>query len=243
MKKTIYAMTGLLLAASAAAAAPAQDGPNSVMLLDFNYAYGKWSVKPYKALPCEAPSKPDHWSPTSSRLVIHDYWGKAVYQRAIANPRIILVEDPREPVDLLKKVSFTVAVPLTEEMSILAFHEGANERKSPSARLDIGAAAAEYWASRASAKQADCQFPKPDRSKLPRLPEPKDNSLSIDEITRMVHEDQPSLIKQGLSLDLHPKEVKALIYGNRTDWRDVEVTQKDVATFLERYTAAYKAQR
>ena len=83
----------------------------AVLLVRMFYEAEQWSAKPLRILPCEAPSKPAPHTDRRSVLVLRGDDGKVLARRLITNPRIILIEDPKEQAKLLSQMEFTIAVP------------------------------------------------------------------------------------------------------------------------------------
>ena len=220
----------------------------SVVLVQMSFDRGQWSATPLEILPCGAPSKPDALTRQRSLFQVTDRRGKVLFRRYITNPRIILVEDPKEPAKLLSKMEFTLAVPLVEGAASFQFFERERDYRDyerikgdrpGTAAADLGKVIASYERS-GHQERASCQIivPKPEDPR--KLVEVINTAMSVETITSLIARDQHLLIERGLQLKLDPEEVRQLVYSYRDNWAQVRVNEEQVERFLKRYTAAFR---
>lgn len=244
MTKNTY-ITGAIIAllSSASLAQPAQTP--STALFEMNYSNGYWNAKLMDILPCDSPSKPYQASRTNSEIRLTDYYGKTLYQRALTNPRIILMEDPRENAKLLDKTHFVLRVPVQKNTATFDFYEDAKNRKSNKADASIYVAdeIERYYAKGGNLQKAACQIARPELTQKLVVPQPKgagpSNGISTKTLATFIAKDQDVLIELGVNRGMHPSKVKTLLYKHRDQWGKYGVNSKEVASFLSDYSKAF----
>ncbi len=219
----------------------------SVLLVRMTFDRGQWSATPLKILPCGAPSKPDPLTRERSTFVLKDGRGKVLFRRLITNPRIILVEDPKERAKLLSEMKFTLAVPFVEDATSFQFFEREQDYREDHQKIEArpGTAVADLSDVVASyerggrQERASCQIiaPKPEDPR--KLGEVVNTAISIETITSLIARDPRLMIERGLELKLDPEEVRRLVYSYRDYWTQVRVNEERVERFLKRYAAAF----
>ena len=220
----------------------------SVVLIRMSFENGQWRAMPLEILPCGAPSKPDPLTRQRSAFQLMDGKNRVLFRRHITNPRIILVEDPKEEAELLSELEFTLAVPLVEGAALFQYFEHERDyRKDPRGReeqptvatADLSEVIADFE-KRRHRERAPCQIIQPKPEDPRKLGKAIDTAISVETITSMIARDQHLLIQQGLERNLDPEELRQLIYSYKDQWADVRVNNEDVEMFLDRYTAAFR---
>jgi len=220
----------------------------AVLLVRMVFDQGQWRAKPLEILPCGAPSKPDPLTRRRSAFQLLDRSGKVLIRRFITNPRVILVEDPKEHTKLLSKLEFTLAVPFVEGATSFQFFERDRDYPDDYRKMDEIAGAAnadlgdvvEAYQDKGRQERAPCQIIAPKPEDPQKLGEVINTAISVETITSLIARDQHLLIKRGLELDLHPKEVRRLVYDYRNQWSRVQIDEEQVEGFLKRYTSAFR---
>lgn len=220
----------------------------AVLLVQMTFDQGQWSAKPLKILPCGAPSKPDPLSRQRSTFTLRDVGGKLLFRRLITNPRIILVEDPKEPAKLLSKMDFTLAVPFVTGAASFQFFEREGDYREDHQKIKAAAATAvadlraviANYERRGRQERASCQIiaPKPEDPR--KLGEVVNTAISVETIASAIAHDQHVMIERGLALKLSPDELRQLVYSYRDNWNQFRINEKQVERFLERYAAAFR---
>jgi len=137
------------------------------VLVDVAYDNGVWRGEVRSILPCGSPSKP--LSPPEDHSVgfsVFDRSGKELYKHAFMDPRIVLIEDPRELPDLLTQVKFTAVLPYFPGMQEIRFFEDVQKRDAASLVVDMKYAVDQYEQAGGRAQKATCQIPLGRNTKL-----------------------------------------------------------------------------
>ena len=222
----------------------------SVLLMQMSYSNGKWQARPLTILPCGGPSKPNSVSPTRSMFQLKSRDGKALYRRYIENPRIVLVEDPKEDAPLLKETKFTLRIPLRskgrtvvseKDIAHFEFFEQERESKKPVTRLNLSKALPTLSRQRKAGKLASCQLIEPRMDKLPELKPGRSTAVSIDSLATMLKKDKAMLLNWGIENGVTPDELKKLAISNKDQWSRLQLQQSTVDSMLEEYGKAYKS--
>ncbi len=226
----------------------AQDSDESVLLINMAYDNGRWYAEPAKVLPCPGPSKPDSLSENRSMYQLSSRDGKVLYRRFITDPRIILVEDPKEPVEIADKARFTLRIPLggegkravrLDEAYVFEFYQQGRDPGKAAASVEVAELVQNFAKSRSAGEPAPCQIKTPDLSKLPPLKAGNSDALSADSAAKLIASDRGLLIRQGVEMDIRPDELRELVYKNRKSWPEFNIREKQVSQFLEEYEAQY----
>lgn len=221
----------------------------SVLLVEMSYSNGKWQAKPITILPCGGPSKVNSVSPTRSMFQLKSRDGKALYRRYIENPRIVLVEDPKEDAPLLKETKFTLRIPLrskgrtvVNEKDVYNFEFFEQERKSqkPVAQLNLSKVLPALSKQRKAGKLASCQLIEPRMEKLPELKAGPSNAISPDSLASMLKKDKGMLISWGIENGVTPDELKKLAFSHKEQWPRLQLQQRTVDNMIDEYGKAYK---
>lgn len=242
-----FACASLSVSASAA-----ETSREMVLLMNMGYSQGRWQAQPAAVLPCGGPSKPNSTSATRSLYQLKNAEGKVLLQRYIQNPRILLVEDPREPTDLLKETKFTLRVPINQAGSVAIaledvrtfeyFENGANAgRPSVVARFDSGKGLAPF-AQPVDGQTASCVVLDPSKG-LPPLRIPPSDALSPEQLAALIQKDRESLIRWGLDNDVTPPELRTLVWQNEKRLSEVHLDRAAADKLLQEYETAYKNRR
>lgn len=158
MKKYIYssiaavALIGLIAAGEQVPSAKALVTDN-VMFVPVAFSNGEWfQTDEIKYAPCEPPSKPNLATDADPVILAYDFQGELIYSKGMRNPRFILIEDPKEPVAMLKEVAFELRLPYLRGLERIEFWESPREQKEPSMVIKVDPSAV-------IPEKADCQVP------------------------------------------------------------------------------------
>lgn len=226
----------------------AQDSDQSVLLIDMAYDDGRWYAEPAKVLPCAGPSKPDSLSENRSMYQLSSRDGKVLYRRFITDPRIILVEDPKEPVELADKVRFTLRIPLggkdkravrLDDAYVFEFYQQGRDPGKAAASIEVAELVQDFAKTRSAGEPAPCQIKTPDLSRLPPLKAGNSDAISADSAAKLIATDRGLLIRQGVEMGVRPDELRELVYKNRKSWSEFNIQEKEVNRFLEEYATQY----
>lgn len=166
MRKNVMWMVaaGLTVAAVLMGAAQSVVGkdqrPTSdeTLLVAVKFNEGVWSAEPMSLLPCSSPSKPLSAPAQHVQFLAYDEKGEALYRFGIMDPRIVLVEDPRELPEPLKQLEFVARLPYMQGLAKVEISVP-GERKEPVASVEIGRVLDEYNAAGGIQQKAACQVP------------------------------------------------------------------------------------
>lgn len=221
----------------------------SVLLVKMSYSNGKWQAKPVSVLPCGGPSKINSVSPTRSMFQLKSRDGKTLYRRYIENPRIVLVEDPKEEPPLLKETSFTLRIPLRssgktvvreKDVYNLEFFEQERKSEKPTVKLNLSKAMPQLSKLR-SGKRISCQLVTPRMDKLPELKPGPETGISTDSLASMIKKDKGMLVSWGIENRVSPDELKKLVMTHKDQWTRLQLNQRSVDELLDEYNNAYRA--
>ena len=249
MSKRI-AFTVLLLALSASAMAQTERAEETVLLMEMIYSEGRWSAKPATVLPCGGPSKPDSISMTRSMYLLRDREGKVLLQRYIQNPRIILVEDPREPMPLLREMKFRLRVPINQrgkrtialsDVAAFEFYEEPLAQRAPSVAVRFDGELARL-APNFAEQRPPCGVIAPPMEKLPRLTAGPSDALSLDALKGLV-EDRGLLMRWALEHDVTPDQLRKLIAQHERQLSRLNLDKHEVEDLLRDYERAYRGRK
>jgi hypothetical protein len=242
--KTLIAVTVAcaLLSGVASAAEPSGE---SVLLMNMAYAEGRWQARPGALLPCGGPSKPDSTSGTRSLYRLKSRDGKVLMQRFIENPRMLLVEDPREPSALLKATNFTLRVPINQpgntpiavaDVYAFEYFENARDSQRPSvvARLALTPAS--------DSGTASCLVVDPFRG-LPPLPNPPGSAITPEDLAALIRDDRQSLIRWALERNVTPTQLRTLVVQNPGPVAELHLDKPTIDGLLQEYERAYMNRR
>ncbi|MDX1694541.1 MAG: hypothetical protein R3208_12315 [Ketobacteraceae bacterium] len=158
MKKFIYSaiavvtFAGLIAAGEQLETAKALVTDN-VMFIPVAYSEGQWfQTDEIQYAPCQPPSKPNLGTEADPMIRAYDSQGEIVYEQGMRNPRFILIEDPKEPVAMLREVEFELRLPYMRGLSRIEFWEFPREQKEPSMVINVDPGAF-------IPEKADCQVP------------------------------------------------------------------------------------
>jgi hypothetical protein len=244
-KFTTLTLACTLLSSSAWSAGSAGE---TVLLMNMTYAQGRWQAQPAAVLPCGGPSKPDSVSAIRSLYQLKSRDGKVLLQHSMTNPRVILVEDPREPAGLLKEMKFTLRVPINqpgkaaiavEEVQTFEYFENARDTRTPSAvaRFDQNKNLVTLLQ---SADSAPCVLVDPRTDRLPPLRIPPSNAITPDGLAALIQNDRESLIRRGLDNDLTPTQLRTLVSQNPKQLAELQLDKATIDKLLLDYEAAYR---
>lgn len=166
MSKNIMWMTAAGLGAAAVLMGAAQSvvgkderpASDETLLVAVKFNEGVWTAEPMLLLPCPSPSKPLSAPAQQMQFVAYNEKGETLYRFGIMDPRIILVEDPRELTEPLKHMEFVARLPYTRGLSKVDVNVP-RERKEPVASVEISKVLAEYEAVGGIQQKAVCQVP------------------------------------------------------------------------------------
>lgn len=251
---TPAALAGALLVASLAAPtiAMAQESNESVLLVKMSYAEGRWQARPTAVLPCGAPSKPDSTAESRSVYRLRGRDGRVLFQHYITNPRIVLVENPKEAPPLRKAMEFTLRIPLAQDgrrplpikdIGRFEFLENSRGQEGPSVVLplenDLPALVAEQ------AKRKDrpaCSVRAPDLRKLPPLPAMRDagDAISPESFAMLLRNDKGLVMRWGIEHKVRPEELRRLVERNQKQVAAMRFDKPAVERLLREYELAWK---
>ena len=247
-------MKGIIAAAVALLAlfgtAWAERADESVLLVQVAFSHGHWQAKAASVLPCEGPSKPDSISATRSMYQLKDRDGRVLLQRYIENPRIILVEDPREMAPMREEISFTLRIPLPQQgkraislkdIFTFEFFENSRSQKDPSVTLRLDK---DMQALQPLGKLPPCAtIVKPPSDKLPPLTVRPGDAVSTESLASLIRLDRGVLIRWGLENGLTPEELTRIVAEHEAELAQVNLDKATVARLLREYEAAYNARK
>lgn len=146
---------------------------DETLLVAVKFNEGVWSAEPMSLLPCPSPSKPV--SPPEQQLLFtaYDEKGEVLYQYGIMDPRLVLVEDPRELPEPLKQLDFVARLPFVHGLSKVELYVPA-ERQEPITSVEVSKVLAVYNEAGGSQQKAVCQVARDqvDAVNLPGFPTP-----------------------------------------------------------------------
>lgn len=158
MKKLIYssiavvAFLGLIAAGEQLERAEALVTDN-VMFIPVAYSDGQWfQTDEVQYAPCQPPSKPNLGTAADPMIRAYDVQGERVYEQGMRNPRFVLIEDPKEPVAMLREIAFELRLPYVRGLSRIEFWEAPREQQEPSMVIQVDPDAS-------IPEKADCQVP------------------------------------------------------------------------------------
>jgi hypothetical protein len=249
-ESTMNKFTALTLACTllSSSAWPAGSSGETVLLMNMTYAQGRWQAQPAAVLPCGGPSKPDSLSSTRSLYQLKNRDGKVLLQHYMANPRVLLVEDPRELAGLLKEMKFTLRVPINqagkaaiavEDVQTFEYFENARDTRTPSAvaRFDQDKNLATLLQ---AADSARCVLVDPRTDRLPPLTIPPSTAITPDGLAALIRNDRESLIRWGLDNDLTPTQLRTLVSQNPKQLAELQLDKATIDKLLLDYEAAYR---
>lgn len=135
-------------------------------------------------LPCPSPSKPISAPEQQLQFVAYDEKGEALYRFGIMDPRLILVEDPRELPEPLKQLEFVARLPYMHGLSKVEFSVP-GDRKEPVASVEISKVLAIYHEAGGIQQKAICQVSsdRVDAGHTPDLPaSPNDGGVTAPRV-------------------------------------------------------------
>lgn len=148
----LIALAGILAAGEQLESAKALV-TNNVMFIPVAYEGGQWfQADEVIYAPCEPPSKPNLGTDADPLIRAYNGQGELMYERGMRNPRFILIEDPKEPVGLLREVAFELRLPYVRGLRRVEFWEFPREQQEPSMVISIDPNAN-------IPEKADCQVP------------------------------------------------------------------------------------
>lgn len=230
-------------------AAWAERSDEAVLLIDMAYSQGRWQAKPAAVLPCGGPSKPDSISLTRSLYQLKNADGKVLMRRYIENPRIILVEDPREPSALLEEIKFRLRIPIRQEgktaispkeIQIFEFFENGRHQREPSVVVRVDKELEAISKPTESGKRPSCAIVEPSLEKHPRLVAKPGNAISPESLATLIQHDRGVLIRWGLDNNLRPNDLKKLVARNENKLAQLKLDKSTVERLLKEYEAAYR---
>lgn len=220
---------------------PSEDG---VVLIDLKFNNGEWSAGLRDILPCGSPSKPPHFGAPQSAIFLSGDGTRPVAQRLITNPRLPMIEDPREPPKLLEEVSFTVAVPYGKGARSVTFIEDfdgqfkrADDTKA-GINLDISERAARFE-TRPPGERPDCVPVYPRFGRTTGLVTPDVKNLSSAEVLS----NRSQLIRQGTRAGVTPSAVRAFVRRYRGQLIERGFKSEDIDRLVRDYETAYSRSR
>lgn len=158
MKKFIYtgmamvAFAGMIAAGDQLGSAEALVTDN-VMFIPVAYEQGKWfQADEVQYAPCEPPSKPNLGTDADPVIRVFNEQGERLYEQGMRNPRLVLIEDPKEPVALLQDIAFELRLPYLRGAYRVEFWEFPREQQEPSMVIQVDPQAD-------IPEKADCQVP------------------------------------------------------------------------------------
>ncbi len=255
MKRNLAIGSILLLAAGPALGQEQERPDESSLLIAMSYDGGVWQARATKVLPCPGPSKPDNLSPARSMFQLKNREGKVLYRRYILNPRIILVEDPREPAPLLKQTRFTLAVPIKHEgkrgvqyrdVSAFEFFEKVGtdrQQEKPSVSVRLDKDMEELTRTAEAGKRVPCQVAAPSTEHLPKLTLDPGTAVSLDSLASLLQHDRGALIHWGLERNLTPDALRKIVKENEKHLGQVSLTPERAEELLREYDVAYKKRK
>ncbi|MCG8316552.1 MAG: hypothetical protein MI976_25345 [Pseudomonadales bacterium] len=126
---------------------------DNVMFVPVEYRDGVWyQAEQITYAPCEPPSKPSLATDADPIIRAYTVEGEVAYEQGMRNPRLILIEDPKQPVGLLREISFELRLPYLRGLSRVEFWESPREQQEPSLVFEVDEAAD-------IPEKADCQVP------------------------------------------------------------------------------------
>lgn len=126
---------------------------DNVMFIPVSYVQGQWfQSNEIQYAPCEPPSKPNLGNDMDPLIRAYDVQGELVYEKGMRNPRLVLIEDPKEPAALLREISFDLRLPYLKGISKVEFWEFPREQQEPSMVIEVDPEAQ-------IPEKADCQVP------------------------------------------------------------------------------------
>jgi hypothetical protein len=221
----------------------------SVLLIAMTYSKGHWSAKPLSVLPCGGPSKADSLSATRSMFQLKSGDGKILYRRYIENPRIILVEDPKEPARLLDETKFTLRIPIkaTGKRAIAQndvygfdFFENGRDFKKPNTSIRLDKVMPTLSRQLAVGKRASCQIIEPRLDNLPELKMEPGTAISPESLAALLKHDRGLVVRWGLDNGLTPDTLRKNVLAQKDKWAQVGLDRKAVDGLFSDYDAAYK---
>ena len=227
----------------------AERAEESVLLIDMTYSQGRWQAKPITVLPCDGPSKPDSISRTRSMFQLKSREGKVLFRRFIENPRIILVEDPKESVSLLKETRFTLRIPIRQEgkrainlkdIHTFDFFESGREQEKPSVSARLDTSMPLLSKPQATAKRLSCQIAAPTADKLPDLKVKPGDAISPESLASMIQRDSGLLIRWGLENGVTPDGLRKIVLQHEKRLAQINLSKSAANSLLKEYEAAYK---
>ena len=255
MKKTLVTSLVLFLVAGTAWAQRQERPDESVLLVAMAFNRGVWQAAPVKVLPCPGPSKPDSTAANRSMYQLKNRQGKVIFRHYITNPRIILVEDPREPAALLPRMKFALRIPIRHEGSravqyrdVHSFEffervrdEGGRDKPSVSLRLD--AAMGRLTRTQEAGIRLPCQVAAPSTERMPDLTMDPGNAISPESLATLIHRDRGALIKWGLENGVTPDELRRLVRENERRLGEIKLTSAGADRLVQEYEAAYRKRK
>ena len=132
---------------------------SSVVLVPLTFEDERWFLGPgeISILPCEAPSKFIQGAESDPLIRILGPEEKVIYQRQMRNPRLILVEDPKEVPPLLSKVSFNLKFALIDGMETFEFWYDRGRQKEATVTANLQDPIKEYMSKGGPLQKAPCQ--------------------------------------------------------------------------------------
>lgn len=240
-QKLVVAMA--LITASLPMSSVAQQSKerDAVLLINMQYDGDRWFAKGESVLPCAGPSKPDSRSSMRSMIRLTDKSGKTVTQRYITNPRLILVEDPKERPELLKEMSFSLRVPVKnaseDTLSRISTFEFSEKGEEVSVKLDLQGMVERFLSN--PPKSASCILKAPDASKLPKIDVKPDESISPELAKKLMQENPVMVMSMGVRLGVEPSFVQAWVSENSAVLKEMDVSEGQVRELLKEYQAFY----
>jgi len=139
----------------------AQENKDSVVLVPLIFEKETWSLNPegVTVLPCAAPTKFIRGTEGDPLIRVLGANKEPVYERQMNNPRLILIEDPREEPSLLDEVSFKIRFKLADGMELFEFWYNPRAQEEPSVTVDLREAIKKYVDAGGVDQEAPCQQP------------------------------------------------------------------------------------
>lgn len=255
MKRALLIGLPLLLMASVASAQDRERPDESVVLISLAYDHGGWRARAVGVLPCPGPSKPDAVGPSSSMFQIRNRDGRVLFRRYIMNPRIILVEDPREPAAMLRQMRFTLPIPIRHEgergiqfrdVHTFEFFERANDYRQgtrPSVALRVDTALEQLTRTLDTGRPASCELRVPSTERMPPLGLDPGTGISLESLASMIQRDRGALFRWGLEHNVTPDELRAMIRENPVGLAQANLTPERAEALVREYEVAYRRQR
>jgi hypothetical protein len=217
-----------------------------VLLIDMQYSDGRWEAAPFALLPCAGPSKPDALSGARSMYLLRGRDGNVLLQRYIDNPRIILIEDPREGSALLEQIHFRLRIGIPQQYAsarfkpsdvrAFEFYENGHDVRYASAVVTFEE---QGLAAMPMPDRAPCSVMLPDFSKRRPLPRDSGDAISPSTLATLLRHDRGAVIRWGIESRVTPTELKRLLTRNEGIVAGLQLNAPQMELLLAEYTRAF----